>query len=129
MKYQEGKGKKKDFVSITNNFFFLLFNELFELKWKDQKQKITLKVNKIASDQCIRSIITWEDVRKIDLIWLNSDAAVEGILTGGSTDLQVKEHRVKRRAVQTVPEERQQTRWKKTRSRKVPTHITRSFMG
>lgn len=47
---------------------------------------------------------TWENFREVDLIRLDSDAAVEGVLAGGAADLQVKQHRVKWRAVQTVPE-------------------------
>lgn len=55
----------------------------------------------MSVNQCVAN--TWENVREVNLIWLDSNAAVEGILTGGTTDLQVKEHRVKRRAVQAVP--------------------------
>lgn len=46
---------------------------------------------------------TWENVREVDLIGLDPDAAVEGVLTGGAADFQVEQHRVEGGAVEAVP--------------------------
>lgn len=55
--------------------------------------------------RCVRLVRagTWENVGEVDLVGLDPDAAVEGILTGRAAYFQVKEHRVKGGAVEAVP--------------------------